>query len=138
MRGAVLVVAIASCTPSPAPPATVAAASVSSATVATSATPTTSAPDLPVVGSGAPAATGSTSPPPDAARDKRIRDKFGRVCRLERTCGALWGIDCEAATDGPYYYVKAETLETVSECGGFCRGGRCTSCPPKTWACATY
>jgi len=77
-------------------------------------------------------------PTPDAARDERIQQRFGDHCRLERTCGALWGIDCEAAVDGPYYYVKPDTLEVVSRCGGYCMGGRCTNCPPKEWNCATY
>ncbi len=87
----------------------------------------------------APSAVASmTTPPLDAARDKQIHAKFGTMCRLERTCGALWGIDCDAAVDGPYYYVKAETLEKVADCGGFCRGGRCTNCPPKQWTCSTY
>lgn len=53
-------------------------------------------------------------------------------------CGDLWGIDCEAAVDGPYDYVKADTLEIVSRCGGYCMGGRCTNCPPREWKCPTY
>ena len=67
-----------------------------------------------------------------------IEKKYGSSCRFERACGALWGIDCHSAADGPYYYVKAQTLEQVSVCGGACMGGRCTNCPPKEWTCATY
>ena len=92
--------------------------------------------------SAAPIATGSggvvLNPPADAARDAKIQTTFGKSCRLERTCGALWGVDCNAAGDGPYWYVKAGTLEKVSGCGGLCRGGKCTNCPPKDWGCATY
>lgn len=68
----------------------------------------------------------------------RIKSKFGAQCRFERACGNLWGIDCQAAVDGPYYYVKAGSLEEVAGCGGMCMGGRCTNCPPKEWTCATY
>jgi hypothetical protein len=106
---------------------------------APTAVPTPSAAPTPSAVASAPSAVASTTTPaPDAVRDKRIHDKFGTMCRLERTCGVLWGIDCDAAVDGPYYYVKAETLEKVSDCGGFCQGGRCTNCPPKQWTCATY
>jgi hypothetical protein len=88
--------------------------------------------------SGSATAASPATPPATDARDARIRARLGNACRLERACGALWGIDCEAAIDGPYYYVKAETLERVSACGGFCRGAECTSCPPSEWACPTY
>lgn len=81
-------------------------------------------------------------PAPDAERDAMVHGRFGNRCRLERTCGPLWGVDCEAAVDGPYYYVRVrpDRLETISTCGGACQGGRCTSCPPKAegWTCAVY
>ena len=83
-----------------------------------------------------------TKPPPDAERDKAIHERFGSRCRLERTCGPLWGIDCDAAVDGPYEYVKLykDHLEVITTCGGACMGGRCTNCPPKKegWTCPTY
>ncbi len=75
---------------------------------------------------------------PDAARDARIKARFGSRCRFERACGALWGIDCNAAADGPYYYVVPADLEPVSTCGGACMGGHCTNCPPHEWTCPTY
>jgi hypothetical protein len=81
-------------------------------------------------------------PPPDAERDRAIRASFGERCRLERTCGPIWGIDCEAAVDGPYFYVRprVDRLERITTCGGACMGGRCTNCPPRNegWTCATY
>ncbi|HEY2368040.1 MAG TPA: hypothetical protein VGH87_16695, partial [Polyangiaceae bacterium] len=46
------------------------------------------------------------SPRPDAERDRLIHTTFGGRCNLERTCGPLWGIDCQAAVDGPYFYVR--------------------------------
>ncbi len=100
-----------------------------------------SAPQPPVSPSIAAAPSTSASPEkpsPDAARDDKIRQRFGDRCRLERACGGLWGIDCDAAVDGPYYYVKPDSLEVVSRCGGYCMGGRCTNCPPKEWSCSTY
>ena len=74
----------------------------------------------------------------DSALAAKVAQHFKPPCRLERRCEALLGVDCNAATDGPYYYVNAETLEVVSRCGGFCMGGRCENCPPKQWKCATY
>lgn len=82
------------------------------------------------------------SPPRDAERDRAIKAQFGDRCRLERTCGPLWGIDCQAAVDGPYYYVRprADGWIRITVCGGACMGGRCTNCPPKNegWTCETY
>lgn len=82
------------------------------------------------------------SPPADEERDVAIRARFGSECSLERTCGPLWGIDCHAATDGPYYYVRPtdRALVELTVCGGACMGGRCTNCPPKNegWTCKTY
>ena len=106
---------------------TVTVASTASALAAPSATPSAARGDGVVV-----------HPSAEPARDAKIQTRFGKSCRLERTCGALWGIDCDAAVDGPYYYVKANTMEEVSACGGLCMGGRCTNCPPKEWGCTTY
>lgn len=75
--------------------------------------------------------------PPDPALDARVKAKFGDGCRYERACGELVGVDCNAAADGPYYYVDRKELATVSTCGGACRRG-CTDCPPKAWTCPTY
>lgn len=77
----------------------------------------------------------SDVPPELAAKIKR---QFGERCRLERTCGDLLGIDCDAAVDGPYYYVRRDSLEVISRCGGACMSGTCTDCPPKAWTCPTY
>jgi hypothetical protein len=74
--------------------------------------------------------------PPELA--EKIKRQFGEKCRLERTCGDLLGIDCDAAVDGPYYYVRRDSLEVVSRCGGYCMSGTCTDCPPKAWTCPTY
>jgi len=120
-----IVLACAACTPdAPAPSA--------------SRTPSVSA-----AGPAAPSASATTPPSASAPSapsndDARVRERFGGRCRLERRCGALLGVDCEAAVDGPYYYVKADSLAIVSTCGGACMGGRCTNCPPKEWTCATY
>jgi hypothetical protein len=67
----------------------------------------------------------------------RIKEKFGERCRYERACGDLIGVDCESAVDGPYHYVRRDSLEIVSRCGGVCRRG-CTDCPPEAWTCPTY
>lgn len=79
----------------------------------------------------------STEVTPELAA--QIRRTFGERCRFERACGPeLIGVDCDAAVDGPYYYVRRGSLEVVSRCGGFCMSGTCTDCPPKGWTCATY
>lgn len=74
----------------------------------------------------------------DAELDQRIKKKFGNQCRFERRCGEMVGADCNAAADGPYYYLQAKTLEKVSTCGGACMMGNCTNCPPKGWNCPSY
>ena len=82
------------------------------------------------------------APPPDVERDAAIQRVFGHRCKLERTCGPLWGVDCAAAVDGPYYYARprADRMERITVCGGACMGGRCTNCPPRDagWTCPTY
>lgn len=73
----------------------------------------------------------------DPALIARVKQRFGDRCRPERACGGMLGVDCDAAVDGPYYYVDHTDLKVVSTCGGACMSG-CTDCPPKAWACATY
>lgn len=68
---------------------------------------------------------------------EKIKRQFGERCKYERSCGDLIGVDCDAAVDGPYYYVRRDSLEVVSRCGGACMRG-CTDCPPKAWTCPTY
>jgi hypothetical protein len=84
----------------------------------------------------------SLAPPPDTERDAVIQRAFGQRCKLERTCGPLWGVDCASAVDGPYYFVRprADRMERITVCGGACMGGRCTNCPPRDagWTCPTY
>ena len=76
--------------------------------------------------------------PVDAALAARITRKFGELCKHERSCGDLLGIDCQSAADGPYYYARRSDLKTVATCGGACMSGSCTDCPPKAWTCPTY
>ena len=108
------------------------------APLATSAPSASTAPSssVPPAATSAPAPATSSAPSPALAA--KINSTFGGSCHFERACGKLLGIDCDSAVDGPYYYVKADTLETVASCGGYCMGGRCTNCPPKEWTCATY
>jgi len=74
----------------------------------------------------------------DPALVARVKQQFGERCRPERACGTMLGVDCDAAVDGPYYYVEQTDLKVVSRCGGACMNGGCTDCPPKAWTCATY
>jgi hypothetical protein len=74
----------------------------------------------------------------DPALVARVKQQFGERCRPERSCGDMLGVDCDAAVDGPYYYVAQTDLKVVSRCGGACMSGGCTECPPKAWSCATY
>ncbi|MEZ4384795.1 MAG: hypothetical protein R3A79_25925 [Nannocystaceae bacterium] len=72
----------------------------------------------------------------DPALDARIKEKHGQSCRFARACGeALIGVDCNAAADGPYYYLRRADLEIVATCGGACMAGDCKACPPKEWTC---
>lgn len=73
----------------------------------------------------------------DPELDARIKEKHGASCRFARACGDdLLGIDCNAAADGPYYYVRRDDLEIIAKCGGHCMTGTCTDCPPKEWTCS--
>jgi hypothetical protein len=85
-----------------------------------------------------PVSAPAPAPPSPSSSSSTLEQRFGPHCHLERTCGSLLGVDCNSASDGPYYYVRAGSLEVVSRCGGFCMGGRCTDCPPKEWTCPTY
>ncbi len=67
----------------------------------------------------APSASAVTSP--EEARVAAIRARFGNSCRLARECAGMWGIDCDAALGGPFYYVEAQTLEVVARCGRLLR-----------------
>jgi len=67
-----------------------------------------------------------------------VAEAFGPSCVLERTCAEQWGIDCQSAVDGPYHYVKAETLELIATCGGACQAQPCDECPPQGWNCPIY
>jgi len=59
-------------------------------------------------------------------------------CRLERICGNIAGVDCKSAIDGPYDYFDMTDWRSVAQCGGRCRGGQCTNCPPKELKCPNY
>ena len=75
----------------------------------------------------------------DPALDARIKEKHGQSCRFARACGDdLIGVDCNAAADGPYHYVRRADLEIIASCGGACMGGNCTNCPPEGWTCEQY
>ena len=66
--------------------------------------------------------------------DAKIKKTFGEQCTLVNSCKDMDFIDCGQAYDGPAYYVKHDTLEKISTCGGACMHG-CTDCPPKEWDC---
>ena len=59
-------------------------------------------------------------------------------CEIDKRCGDLVGVDCNAEADGPYYYINKKTGEKIAGCGGFCMTGECTNCPPKEWTCGSY
>ena len=66
---------------------------------------------------------------------RRVRERLGAECTVHRECEDLLGIDCNAAADGPYYYVRAQDLEVVAKCGGHCMMAPCEDCPPDAWTC---
>lgn len=132
--------------PAPAADATAATAATPPATPpATPATPSRPAPigqEHDDGGFADPKLGEESAPPPqahpgmtDPALIARVKQRFGEACRPERSCGGMIGVDCNAAVDGPYYYVAQADLKVVSTCGGTCRLG-CTDCPPKAWTCA--
>lgn len=74
----------------------------------------------------------------DPAIKAKVQAKYGPHCRAERVCRDMLGIDCNAAADGPYFYVSLETFDELAKCGGACMMGDCKNCPPKNWDCPTY
>lgn len=60
---------------------------------------------------------------------------YGSVCKLDRICNGIAGINCNSEVDGPYYYVDQRTKVIMEECGGRCMTTNCTNCPPKEWTC---
>jgi hypothetical protein len=71
-----------------------------------------------------------------------VPKKYGLTCTLDKSCGDIVGIDCNAAVDGPYYYVNKVSGDIISKCGGFCLTSDpeqleiCrTMCPPPAWDC---
>lgn len=68
---------------------------------------------------------------------ERVSREFSS-CRLERTCGQLIGVDCQSASDGPYFYIEVNTFKHIASCGGNCMNGPCPDCPPPQWDCEVY
>jgi hypothetical protein len=72
-------------------------------------------------------------------------------CKAPVVCGDLAYVDCDAAADGPAYYLRRGTGALISACGGSCmvlmeRGGADTEqgkvcrtlCPPPGWTCGPH
>ena len=79
--------------------------------------------------------TGTPRVEPDAAFVMKVKDKWPK-CRLAKMCGNVGYVDCGAATDGRAYYISAQTLETIAECGGACMNPNAScDCPPAAWTC---
>ena len=63
---------------------------------------------------------------------------FSNNCKLVGTCIDISVIDCEAATDGPLYYINHKKNALIQCCGGCCdttkrEGNQCSECPPRKW-----
>ena len=66
-------------------------------------------------------------------------------CHIPVKCKNLVVVECDWAGDpphGPYYYVKAESGEIISDCHRFCITDTknsisftCPNCPPEEWTC---
>ena len=82
--------------------------------------------------------TGSAEEPPlcrEVAAQMGMERFDGPRCAVERICGPLVGVDCQAAADGPYYYVERDSGQVLAACGGACQMGDCENCPPSRWTC---
>lgn len=68
---------------------------------------------------------------------RKIIERYGKCGRLERICGYILGIDCASGVGGSYYYVDANSGETL------CRQGQHMlpddePCPPPQLKCPAY
>lgn len=61
----------------------------------------------------------------------KIRVKYGEQCEIKDRCGDMVYVDCNAAVDGPAYYLD-KNLEVIGTSGGLCMGGNCSGAP-KEW-----
>jgi hypothetical protein len=64
--------------------------------------------------------------------DARIKAKFGTECKVQESCRDMMYVDCNAAADGPAYYVTTGRLEVIGTSGGLCMAGHCSGAP-KEW-----
>ena len=63
--------------------------------------------------------------------DLKIKQKFGQDCKITEKCGDMIYVDCNAAADGPAYYLD-KNLNVIGESGGLCMRGKCSGAP-KEW-----
>jgi hypothetical protein len=94
------------------------------------------------------AALGGCNPPPFDL-DAYVRAHYPG-CKGPEVCGDLAYVDCNAAADGPAYYLRKRDGTEISACGGRCmilmeRGGADTEqgkvcrtlCTPPAWRCGS-
>lgn len=65
------------------------------------------------------------------ADEAQVKIKYGSDCKIVRTCGDMMYVDCNAAADGPAYYLDGN-LDVIGTSGGLCMGGHCSGAP-KEW-----
>ena len=63
----------------------------------------------------------------------QVKAKFGKECKVTDRCNGMMFVDCNAAADGPAYYV-GPGLEVLEKSGGYCMRGNC-KVPPAWLEC---
>jgi hypothetical protein len=79
-------------------------------------------------------------PRPLTAEELALMERLGlargpTACKVADSCGDLIYIDCNAAADGPAFYIDRKAAQLLSTCGGACMAG-CKDCPPSAWTCS--
>ena len=66
--------------------------------------------------------------------DLKIKQKFGQECKITEKCDDMIYVDCNAAADGPAYYLD-KNLNVIGESGGLCMRGKCSGAPKEWFDC---
>lgn len=70
----------------------------------------------------------------NATDEAAIKRKFGDNCKITDSCADMVYVDCNAAADGPAYFLD-KNLETIGTSGGFCMSGQCSGAPAEWTEC---
>ncbi|MAH05937.1 MAG: hypothetical protein CL561_10300 [Alphaproteobacteria bacterium] len=66
----------------------------------------------------------------DYLKSLKIKKAYGKACKITERCDDMVYVDCNAAADGPAYYLDKD-LKIIGTSGGLCMMG--CSAAPEAW-----